>query len=136
MLVFTLGSSSTSAGDSTTYYWGPCTSPLAIAGNFNPLKIGMKGKIVGVITMALGTNTPSNETYTHYLRKNNTTDITIETTGFDGVNNWTMHRNMNLNVDVLTTDYFEMKMVTPAWATNPIAYKSTTYIYFITGGEI
>lgn len=77
----------------------------------------------GVLTFAYATfrnfGTPgSNTNSTVYVRVNNTTDYTIATTVDTSVLG-TYTNAVSFGVPVAKSDFFEIKWITPTWATNP-----------------
>ncbi len=59
----------------------------------------------------------SNETSTASLRFNNSTDVTITAAVVSSAS--TVYSNTALSTTVAAGTYFELKWVTPTWATNP-----------------
>lgn len=107
--------------DSTTYYFGDTTgtSPTSTqaiarvyvptAGTINYARVSFRFRDL----------TPgSAETSTVSLRLNNTTDTTISSAVTNSTS-WNSFVATSLGVSVSAGDYFELKWVTPAWATNP-----------------
>jgi len=104
--------------DSTTYYLGskaiiPITSAL-----------GMKSYILAAGTITKATiewdaiTAGTTEDISIYIRLNNTTDYLIATIG--NTNAQKIFSNTALNIPVVVSDFFEIKIVTPAWVTNPV----------------
>ena len=131
-LVFTGSFSNVNFADSTTYYFGtlPSLPPQTSA---TLCRIGFNEDLT--ITKALlicsqGANY-SNEAVSVYLRKDNTTDSTITTSlnlnsvGLNAAKIFTY----SLNIPVLAASYYEVKIVTPAFATNGANNRWTIQLY-------
>lgn len=101
---------------SSTYYFG--FGLTGFTAQINRHYIERDGVIniarVSLIASAVG----SGETFSIYLRKNNTTDYTITSVAVASGLYQTYQAN-NLNIPVVAGDYFEGKYVTPAWVTAP-----------------
>ena len=82
------------------------------------------------------TNAASTQDTTVYFRLNNTTDTLLSSTvKFSGGNaqaNGTIlpYSISGLSVSVTAGDFFEIKLVTPVWTTNPTAGGLTILLYF------
>ena len=59
----------------------------------------------------------TNQAWTLYIRKNNTTDTQIASLSV--ATNARVFSNENLNISMAAGDYFEIKGVQPTWTTNP-----------------
>ena len=113
-----VGNATASPPDSTTYHFGSLGA-LALSPGFNRIyipKTGVVTKIyIGhVVAGTLGTS----ENSTVYFRLNNTTDTSIVST-VDSSSSTSYYNNTALSIAVSADDFFELKWVTPAWATNP-----------------
>ena len=70
----------------------------------------------------------SNETFDVVVRLNNTTDNTIISSAkMDAAYN--SFSNTSLNIAVTTADYAEIKIVCPAWTTNPTNVRATIVLF-------
>jgi hypothetical protein len=67
------------------------------------------------------------EAWSCYIRKNNTTDYLIATLSV--ATNERIFTNSSLNIAMAAGDYFEIKMVNPTWATNPLTFVPAGYVY-------
>jgi|GEM_PF-5927917 hypothetical protein len=104
---------------STTYYFGSCAknviSTVANGNKIFPTKAG----IINIVNVFVGIGNGSTTSSSIYLRLNNTTDYLIT----NALN--TSASGVNINKTALglpvngTTDYVEVKWVTPAWGTPP-----------------
>ena len=128
---YTLVSTATSLSpvDATTYYFGVLAPAVATTANVSYLIIPKTGTIkrIDVIIINAGT-LGSNETSTISFRLNNTTDTSISSaiTTNAAIQAFT---NSALSIAVTAGDTFELKWVTPTWATNPTTIRFTTTIY-------
>lgn len=107
-------------GDATTYYLGV---PLGLAPRgtaaVQRVYVPRTGRITYVHVTVVNTGTAgTTETSTISLRTNDTTDTTI-TASLTTNNAYAEFGNAALNVAVAGGSYFELKWVTPTWATNP-----------------
>jgi hypothetical protein len=113
--------------DSSTYYLGlgTWTFTATLLKTYIPITAKVK-RFEAMIDCSVSNG--SNEDVAFYLTLNNSTNNTITTTGKLTAD---MNRisNSNLNVDVSTSDYFYIKMVTPAFATNPYVRNVTGFLY-------
>lgn len=107
--------------DSTTYYFGaPYTATVTTTGGRRRVYVPKGGDLKSIYLF--GTCTAgSSESVSFYLRVNDTSDVLISSS----VNMSTSPFTASLSGEILYTfvkgDYFEIKEVTPAWATNPTA---------------
>ena len=115
-----------SPADSTSYYFG------AIYGQFingtagrNKAYVPKSGTITAAQIFINGTAC-SAEDVSVYVRVNNTTDYLIQT---QAVGAQTVFANVALSGAVSAGDYIEIKIVCPAWATNPTAWYIGGYVY-------
>lgn len=119
-LVYTLqfGSPTITLSDSTTYYVGTSVVAAQTVANILSIPIPKGGTIVyadiGFTSAAPGTS----ETFSAYIRINNTTDVLISSS-LTITANGQRFSNSALAQAVVAGDFFEVKVVTPAWATNP-----------------
>lgn len=83
-------------------------------------------KVYGTVTVAgtLG----SSQNVSIYIRVNNTTDTAITTTS-QWTANPTLFSNTGLSLALSAGDFFEIKIVTPAWTTNPTSVLLNVNIY-------
>lgn len=114
-----MGGTSVNPANATTYFFGPVvglTLSTAITGCL------MKSPVAGMITGAFfdfnasGT-VGSNESFTMYLRINNTTDYTIASVGT--ADDLRRFLNEALAIPVNVGDTITGKFITPTWGTPP-----------------
>jgi len=119
--------------DSATYYFGintqeasPTVAGIEIVYISKPCTLtfaDIKWQTYGVV----GTT----ENISIYVRKNNTTDYLVETIG--NTSNVKRFNNSptSFNLAFAVDDFFEIKVVCPAWGTNPTQVKITGYLIFV-----
>jgi len=130
VIVFQGGYTSTAFNDSTSYFWGCLMGSTAGTTNdIARLYAPCKCKIIKAVLFNLAfTTAGSSEDVSQYIRVNDTTDYLVETKGFDASKR-TIWENYNMNIDLDRGDYIELKMVTPAWATNPAGNYGSALIF-------
>jgi hypothetical protein len=69
----------------------------------------------------------TNQAWSLYIRKNNTTDYLIATLSV--ATNERVFSNAGLSISMVTGDYFEIKGVQPTWTTNPTTTIYGGYVY-------
>lgn len=101
----------------TTYFGTPPNGPITGTNGVRRIYPGITGVVKRIeITFVAGV-VGSNENWSLYFRKNDTTDTLIATVGTtDTQRRWT---NSSLSISMSSTDFFEIKSVAPTWATNP-----------------
>jgi len=116
--------------DSTTYYYGqPFSQAQATTTATTKAFIPKKGIIRVCSICVYHATLCSNESLAYSIRLNDTTDYAIETKALtlaDGSS--TLFSNSNLNIAVNAGDFIQIKLVTPAWATNPTAVRETATV--------
>lgn len=113
--------------DSQTVYFGNVLrAPITTAGR-SKVHIRKKGVIrIANITCDSGT-VGTSESWSVYIRVNGTTDYLVQTIG-EAINTRVWYNN-ELEIPVVDGDYFEVKVVNPAWATNPLTSTWGGYVY-------
>jgi hypothetical protein len=126
----------TGFADSTTYYIGLGGYVASTIANIRNVHIPFTSTLTNVFMTAGATNAASTQDTTVYFRLNNTTDTLLSSTvKFSGGNaqaNGTIlpYSISGLSVSVTAGDFFEIKLVTPVWTTNPTAGGLTILLYF------
>ena len=123
---------SSNPADATTYFFGSRpTSAILTSGAITRIYIPRAGVVKAVYLYFSNSSTlGSNETSTVNFRLNNTTDTTISSAVTnDSVS--TAFSNTALSITVAAGDYFEIKWVTPTWATNPLAVFPSAVVYIV-----
>lgn len=118
-----------SPADSTTYYLSPFDGTLVTNAANNKTRIPRAGKVLavyldGTVTGTLGTT----ENTTVSFRLNDTTDTTISSTVTFNATPFSVS-NTALGISVAAGDYFNIKVATPAWATNPTSIYMLAMVY-------
>lgn len=114
------GCSKISPADSTTYYLGPNIGEVPVTtADLYRAYIPKSGTVKAIYVFAYtnGTN-GTTENVSAYFRLKNTTDVLIAT-GPMGPTDTDLLSNTGLSQAVSAGDYFQIKLVFPAWATNP-----------------
>lgn len=68
----------------------------------------------------------TNESWSLYIRVNNTTDYLVQTLAASTSER--IFSNTNLNISLSANDYFEIKMINPTWVTNPLTFIAGGYV--------
>jgi hypothetical protein len=103
--------------DSQTAYFGNLPkAPTATVG-ISKIYPAQAGRITRAVIYCYAGTAGTAEAWSLYIRKNGTTDHLIATIA--AATNERIFSNTNLNILMQADDYVEIKMVNPAWATNP-----------------
>jgi hypothetical protein len=121
IVCITIGTSYVDPVDATTYYGGhPNTRSWTTTANISNVIPGFSGTLRGVRLTLYHATLCTNESLAVSIRMNNTTDYAIKTAPLTLASGATTDfSNFNLNIPFTATDYFEIKVVCPTWATNP-----------------
>jgi len=127
-VLYASSSSLTSPADATTYYFGNqfSNTPSGTALR-RKVVIPRAGTIKRADIIMIGT-VGSAEPSTMSLRLNNTTDTTLSSAIDLSVNPLEV-LGVALNIPVVAGDFFEIKWVTPTWATNPAGVSITVQLF-------
>lgn len=110
--------STTSPADSSNYYFGTNGRPVSTTEGNTKHYVPKAGTLkVAEVFWFASTTAGSGEDVSVYVRVNGTTDTLIATVGTTDATK--RFSNTGLSVSLAQGDYFEIKIVTPAWATNP-----------------
>ena len=126
----TLGSAgSQNPADSTTYYFGgDLNANLNTTWDLTSVDIPKSGTLKRVFIKVRIAGTPgSNEAVSHYVRLNDTTDLTVDTTAT--YNTAVTNLIANLSQAVAAGDRLAIKVATPAWVTNPTTVRTYAVLY-------
>lgn len=116
-----------SPADGATVYFGTMPKAPVTAAATSKIYIRKAGTIkIAEIYVYSGT-AGSNENWSLYIRKNNSTDTLIATLGVS--TNERVFSNTGLSIPVAVGDYIEIKGVQPTWGTNPLTTIYGGYIY-------
>jgi len=117
-LQFPVQALTSSPADSATVYFGNLPKAPITTANVSKVYVRRAG-VIKVVEIYCYSGTPGTaETWSLYIRKNNTTDYLIATLAVSA--NERVFSNTGLNISVVPGDYFEIKGIQPAWATNPL----------------
>lgn len=112
-------SSASTPADATTYYYGEFSNVAAsTVANCRRVYVPRKCKITSFYGTFMDGGLGSTETSTISIRVNNTTDYTVSETVANNTT-YSYVSNTALNIPLNAGDYYEIKWVTPTWATNP-----------------
>lgn len=123
-----------SPADATTYYMGvPDSVAPGTVANIHRIYTPRAGTIskVNIQFFNNGGTQGSAETFSAYIRVNNTTDNLISSTlkmdmASNGANFYAI---TGLSIAMANTDYFEIKIVAPTWVTNPTNVATYFQVY-------
>lgn len=119
-----------SPNDSTTYYFGvPFSKAPGTDESLFRVHIPKSGTVTKIyLQISNGGTLGSSEQFTISFRLNNATDTVILTTATTN-NTVSYVNNTALSIPVLAGDFFSIKLVTPAWATNPTNVQFNAIVY-------
>lgn len=114
--------------DSTTYYSG-YSGNISTTANQGKVPIPKAGTIQRIdVVMQVSGTLGTNEDTTIALRLNDTTDYNVTTTAqLTAI--WQSYSLTGQTIAVVAGDFFELKVVTPAWATNPTVVRLWVTVY-------
>jgi hypothetical protein len=115
-------------GDTTAYYMGMNPKAPSTTAGINKIYVRKPCTIKGAeIYSYAATVTGTNENWSFYIRVNNTTDHLIQTVGAATAER--VFTNSAMTIPQLAAgDYFEIKSIPPAWATNPTGVTYGGYV--------
>ena len=116
-----------SPGDGATVYFGQLPKAPISTANVSKVYVRKAGTIKIAQIYCYSGTAGTNESWSLYIRKNNTTDYLIATVAVAASER--IFTNSNLNIPMIAGDYFEIKSVQPTWATNPLTTIYGGYIY-------
>lgn len=123
-----VGTYNTNPADATTYYFGGLQGAgLGTTGGGRRIYIPRAGTVTKAY-LVFTCSTGSNETSTVSFRLNDTTDTTISTTVALNASPHVASKT-DLSISVSAGDFFEIKWVSPTWATNPTAVSVSGVIW-------
>ena len=114
--------------DSQTVYFGMLPKAPTTTANISRIYIRKSCTLKVAEIYTYSGTAGTNEAWSLYVRKNNTTDTLIATLSLN--TNMRVFSNTNLNVTLVEGDYLEIKGVQPLWATNPATTIYGGYLYF------
>ena len=116
-----------SPADNATIYFGQLPKAPVTTANISKVYIPKDGTITRVTIYIYSGTAGSNQSWSGYIRLNNTTDTLIDTLSVS--TNERVFSNASLNIPVVVGDYFEIKFINPTWSTNPLTTIFGGYIY-------
>lgn len=120
--------STTSPADTSNYFFGANGRPMSTTEGNTKMYIPVSGTLTAAeIFWFASTAAGSNESFTMYVRYNGTTDITISAVSDTSATK--RFTNTGLSQSVSAGDYLEIKIITPAWGTNPTGVQCGGTLY-------
>jgi len=116
-----------SPADAATVYFGLLPKAPTTTANISKVHIRRAGTIKIANVYCYSGTAGTAESWSLYLRVNNTTDYLIATVAAGTSER--IFENTNLSIAVVAGDYFEIKGIQPTWATNPATTIYGGYIY-------
>jgi len=116
-----------SPADNATIYFGNLPKAPVTTANISKVYIPRAGVIKRAEIYCYSGTAGTNQAWSGYIRKNNTTDTLISTLSV--ATNERVFSNSSLAISVVAGDYFEIKFINPTWATNPLTTIFGGYIY-------
>lgn len=116
-----------SPADNGTVYFGMLPKAPTTTANISKVYIRKAGTIKIAEIYCYSGTAGTNEAWSLYVRKNNTTDTLIATVS--AATSERIFSNTGLSIAVVAGDYIEIKGVQPTWATNPLTTIYGGYIY-------
>lgn len=116
-----------SPADGATIYFGTLPKAPVTTGAISKIFIRKAGTIKHAEIYCYSGTAGSAESWSLYIRKNNTTDTLIATVA--AATNERVFSNSSLSISMAVGDYFEIKAINPTWGTNPLTTIFGGYIY-------
>lgn len=116
-----------SPADGATVYFGMLPKAPVTTANISKVYIPKDGTIKRAEIYCYSGTAGTAESWSLYVRKNNTTDYLIATLAISA--NERRFSNIQLDIPVVVGDYIEIKGVQPSWATNPATTIYGGYVY-------
>jgi hypothetical protein len=116
-----------SPADGATVYFGMLPKAPTTTANISKVYIRKAGTIKIAEVYCYSGTAGTNESWSLYIRKNNSADTLIAT--LTAATNERVFSNTGLSIAVSVGDYIEIKGVQPTWATNPATTIYGGFIY-------
>lgn len=116
-----------SPADGATVFFGLLPKAPVTTGGNSKVHIRTAGTITAANIYTFSGTAGTNEAWSLYVRKNNTTDTLIQTVSL--ATSERVFSNSSLSISVVAGDYIEIKGIQPTWATNPLTTIYGGYIY-------
>jgi hypothetical protein len=110
-----------------TVYFGSLPKAPTTTANISKVRIPKAGTIKRAFIYCYSGTAGTNESWSFYIRLNNTGDTLIKTLAVSASER--IFDNDALNISVIAGDYIEIKGVQPLWATNPLTTIYGGYLY-------
>jgi len=125
-VVVELHASSSDPADSSTYYFGNPITVLSATATARKTYFPINGTVRHCEMCIACDNAPTAEDTTWVLRLNDTTDYPIKVGAVVNAVNYTI---TGLNIPINPGDFFNIKLSTPAWVTNPTGMRQHFALY-------
>lgn len=106
-----------SPADAATVYFGMLPKAPTTTSNISKVYVRQAGTITAAEIYCYSGTAGTNESWSLYIRVNNTTDYLIATVS--AATSERVFTNSSLSISLNANDYFEIKGVQPTWTTNP-----------------
>jgi len=116
-----------SPADNVTVYFGMLPKAPITTANVSKCYVRAAGTIKRAEIYCYSGTAGTNQAWSLYIRKNNTTDYLIATLSV--ATNERVFSNAALSIPMAASDYFEIKGVQPTWTTNPLTTIYGGYVY-------
>lgn len=116
-----------SPADGATVYFGQLPKAPVAAAATSKVYIPKTGVIKRAVIYCFSGTAGTAESWSLYIRVNNTTDTLIKTLAVNTAER--VFDNTALSIAVNAGDYFEIKSVQPTWSTNPLTTIYGGYVY-------
>ena len=113
--------------DARTVYFGMLPKAPITTANVSKVYVRAAGTIRRAEIYCYSGTAGTNQAWSLYIRKNNTTDYLIATLSV--ATNERVFSNTSLAISMAAGDYFEIKGVQPTWTTNPATCIYGGYVY-------
>ena len=113
--------------DAQTIYFGNLPKAPVTTANISKVYIPRAGVIKRAEIYCYSGTAGTNQSWSGYIRLNNTTDTLISTLSV--ATSERVFTNSSLAISVVAGDYIEIKFINPTWATNPLTTIFGGYIY-------
>jgi hypothetical protein len=117
-----------SPSDGATVYFGMLPKAPTTTANISKIHLRKSCTLKVANIYCYSGTAGTNEAWSLYVRKNNTTDYLIATLNVN--TNERVFTNSALNISLVAGDYVEIKGVQSTWATNPLTTIYGGYLYF------
>jgi len=107
-----------SPADGQTIYFGTLPKAPTSTANISKVYVRTAGTITAAEIYCYSGTAGTNESWSVYIRVNNTTDYLIQTLTL--ATSERIFTNSSLSISLAAGDYFEIKSINPTWATNPL----------------